>query len=277
MIRKRVGETFWLITQRDHALLAGQIARAWGNRQFAKPVGGDVVYTAVDDHDDGWPDHDDHPTLDEAGRPTDVFEAARALSHPIWLNSARRATERGLYTGLLVSLHQLSLSAHAASVASNDKIDDETRRRQFDLNKIQHALIEHAENLRAKLGLVTDRPLRLGLADGWTNTAEENLKFDFRLLQAVDALSLHVCCDHVPPGIVPAPHARPGTGQIQLQVVHLGDGTLGIGPWPFDEPELILRVPYRTVPAMAYDSLDRFRADYAAAPVKEFECRLRPA
>lgn len=276
MIRKRVGEAFWLITQRDHALLAGQIARAWGNRQFARPVGGDVVYAAVDIHDDGWPDHDDSPTLDTAGRPMDVFESPRSLSHPIWLHSALRATEKGLYSGLLVSLHQLSLSAHAASAVTNDKIDDEARRRQFDLNKIQHALIEHAENLRSKLGLSTDRPLRLGLADGWTNPAEDNLKFDFRLLQAADAISLHACCDHVPVGLVPAPHPRPGTGQIQMNVAHAGDGSILLRPWPFEEKQLTLQIPYRSVPAMAYEDVERFRADYAAAPLQHFECVLRP-
>ena len=277
MIRKRVGDEFWLITQRDHAHLAGTLARAFGNRQFAKPVGGDVVYAAVDAHDDGWPLHDDAPTLDATGGPMDVFESLRSIVHPIWLASALQAAEIGPYAGLLVALHQLSLSAHAASVAANDKIDDESRRRQFDLNKIQHALIEQAESLRSRLGLAIDRPLRLGLADGWTNTAEENLKFDFRLLQTADTLSLHLCCDHVPAGLIPSPHTRPGAAQIQLQVAHDAGHALRVQPWPFEAESLHVSVPYRAVPAMAYDSLERFRDDYAAAPVRSAGVILRPA
>jgi hypothetical protein len=136
MIRKRVGDQFWLITQQDHARVAGVLARAVGNRQFAPPANPDVVYAAVDAHDDGWPLHDDAPTLNEAGLPADVFELPRSTEHPVWLESALRATRIDPYAGLLVSLHGLSLSAMAASMAQSDRPDDEHRRRQFDLNKI---------------------------------------------------------------------------------------------------------------------------------------------
>ncbi|MGC4034243.1 MAG: DUF3891 family protein [Tepidisphaeraceae bacterium] len=149
MIRKRVGDAFWLITQQDHAKLAGVMARQVGNRQFARPANADAVFAAIDAHDSGWPIHDDEPTLDASGCPTDVFDTPRAVSHAAWLESARRATAIDPYAGLLVSLHQLSLTARAAGAASGERVDDEHRRRQFDLNKIQHALIEHAEALRA--------------------------------------------------------------------------------------------------------------------------------
>ena len=277
MIRRRVGDEFWLITQRDHAQLAGTLARAFGNRQFARPVGGDVVYAAVDAHDDGWPLHDERPTLDPAGRPTDVFESPRSVSHSVWMASAERAAAIGPYAGLLVTLHQLSLSAHAAAAGMSDKIDDESRRRQFDLNKIQHALIELAKALRSQLGLAVDRPLRLGLADGWSTPAEETLKFDFRLLQAADALSLQLCCDNVPAGLIPQPHPRPGAAQAVLQVTHPAPFAVRVRPWPFERDALEVLVPYRAMPAMAYDGVERFRADFAAAPVRTVACEIRPA
>ncbi|HEX8322316.1 MAG TPA: DUF3891 family protein [Tepidisphaeraceae bacterium] len=274
MIRKRVGDQFWLITQQDHARVAGVLARAVGNRQFAHPANPDVVYAAVDAHDDGWPLHDDAPTLNDAGLPADVFELPRSTEHPVWLESALRATRIDPYAGLLVSLHGLSLSAMAASMVQSDRPDDEHRRRQFDLNKIQHRLIEHAEGLRAALGLATDRPLRLGLADSWSTPAEEQLKFDFRLLQAVDALSLHVCCDRLPAGIVPQPHPRPGAAQVTLLVSH-ADDALHVRPWPFADGVVRVDVPYRAVSALAFADEERFRAAYHAAPVQTAHAELR--
>lgn len=274
MIRKRMGDEFWLITQPDHARLAGALARAWGNRHFAAPNDNGILFNAVDTHDDGWAGHDDAPTLDTSGLPSDVFSMPRGIEHAAWLASAHHARATGDRVGLLVALHGLSLSAVSAAAGQTDRVDDEHRRRQFDLNKIQHALIEQIEALRGVLGYATDRPLRLGLADGWTNAAEEQLKFDFRLLQAVDALSLQLCCDHVPPGVVAQPHARPGAAQVTLRMTPGDDPALRVGPWPFGETVLHVSVPYRAVPVLACDDVDHFRAAYADAEVRTAHAEL---
>ena len=118
MIRKRVGDEFWLITQPDHARLAGAIARAIGNRSYAKPTRA-AAYDAVDRHDDGWAAHDAQPTLDDRGQPTDVFDTLRAIEHAAWLASADLAAAADPYVGLLVALHSLSLSALAAGAATS--------------------------------------------------------------------------------------------------------------------------------------------------------------
>ena len=269
-----MGDEFWLITQPDHARLAGAIARAVGNRSFVKSTRA-AVYDAVDRHDDGWAAHDHAPTLDDSGQPTDVFDTLRAIEHAAWLGSAELAAAADPYLGLLVALHSLALSALAAGAVAQGPLDDEHRRRQFDLNKIQHALIEIVEHLRGRLGLAVDRPLRLGMADGWSTPAEDQLKFDFRLLQASDALSLRLCCDHPPAGLVPQLCPRPAAAAIALQTRVAHDGAMLVQPWPFAEPAIRLDVPYRAVSALTHGDVSRFREAFAGAPVRVAHVELR--
>src|SRR2546421_10285790 len=110
MIRRRVGDEFWLITQHDHALVSGKLAEHFGNDQFQLPAPRESVILGTSLHDCGWPVHDEAPTLNTLGEPRDVFETTPQIGLTTWPESSRRATERDSYAGLLVSLHNLSLS-----------------------------------------------------------------------------------------------------------------------------------------------------------------------
>ncbi|HEX8341393.1 MAG TPA: DUF3891 family protein [Tepidisphaeraceae bacterium] len=276
MIRRREGEHFWLIRQTDHARLAGEMARAYGNAHFAAPDPPGDVITAVARHDGGWPYHDDAPARSPAGHPLDVFETPRHIAHQIWSESSRRACEIGPYVGLLVSLHQLGLSAISASAAAGAPHDAQQLRQQFDTNKFQHAMIERTEALRLRLGLRTDRPLRLGLAEGWTDPAEQALAHHLRLLQALDQISLAICCETPPMTSTGPLLTRPGGSTTSLRLRRPSADALLVRPWPFAAASLPLRVPYRAVPARAYESDAALAAAIAAAPTDELRCTLRP-
>jgi hypothetical protein len=102
---------------------------------------------------------------------------------------------------------------------------------------------------------------------------EDRLRYYLRILQALDRLSLTICCNAVPfrqaEGLVPRPGGRP----TPLQMERTGDWAVRVDPWPFDEPELRLEVPGRIVPAIAY--LDGALAEaYQAAPSKAFFVRV---
>ena len=43
-----------LVTQPDHAALAGWLAEHWGNEQFVVPAPREALVTAATHHDDGW-------------------------------------------------------------------------------------------------------------------------------------------------------------------------------------------------------------------------------
>jgi hypothetical protein len=252
MIRRRDSDGFRLITQHDHAIVSGALARHIGNGQFAKPDPFDQTILGIAQHDCGWPLHDDQPTLSSAKLPLDVFESPRQIAHKVWIESARRAAEMDPYAGLLVSLHVLSLSAATVPQKPSVGFDPQQMRQQFDLNKFQHQAIELLETLRNKTGLRTDRPLRLGLSEGWTDAAEEQLKFDFHLLQAMDTISLAICCTTPPVLMTGAVHPRPGANAIKLQLHRPAMDKLLVKPWPFDAPTLQVSIPYRLVPERTY-------------------------
>jgi len=134
MIRRRVGNEFWLFTQHDHALLSGELARHFGNEHFARPDPFDQSILGISLHDCGWPIHDDDaPTLNAKGEPLDVFETPPLLGVKVWSASADRAVARDPYAGMLVSLHALALSTFAMS-QSHGHYNWNDRRVRFEIN-----------------------------------------------------------------------------------------------------------------------------------------------
>ena len=169
MIRRSVGDDFLLISQTDHAVLAGELAGHFGNAKFARPMPLQPVLTAVTMHDQGWPLHDEEPTLNQRGLPLDVFEVPRAIALLVWEASAARAAVVDPYAGLLVSLHSLALSIHAASSSTHkdEKFDVRKMQELFAVNKFQHREVERQEGLRRELGLDTN-----AAAEPWPGRAE---------------------------------------------------------------------------------------------------------
>lgn len=92
----------------------------------------------------------------------------------------------------------------------------------------------------------------------------------------MDALSLDACCAEPLFPKVEAVHPRPGAEPIDIRIEHPAEGTLAIGPWPFDVGRIEMTVPCRRVPATEYAAEDAFRAAYAAAAPESYPVRLEP-
>ena len=262
MIRHPHGDQFLLITQHHHALLSGQLAMRFGGGQFARPEPFESVMKGISQHDCGWPLHDDEePTLNADHLPTHVFEAPIMLATRVWQASAAQA-EKLLdpYAALLVSLHVLHLSLFAQEHAARH-----TAHELFEVNKFQHRQIELQEKLRQKLGLAIDLPLHHGLAPPGTSVAEDRLLFNFRLLQAMDRLSLAVCCSEElfrSIDLLPAPGGVP----LALRVMRPAEFQVSLEPWPFHGTRIDLEIPCRRVPAKRYDDESQFRQAFSKAP-----------
>jgi Protein of unknown function (DUF3891) len=88
MIRREHGRDWLLISQVDHARLAGVLAGAWnlgGGRMAALR---DDLLQAVRQHDEGWAAWEASPTIDpETGRPRDFTEMPMAVASEIWNRS----------------------------------------------------------------------------------------------------------------------------------------------------------------------------------------------
>jgi hypothetical protein len=279
MIRRASGGKFILFTQVDHAALSGQLAARFGGGRFVPPVPREVVLTAVSQHDAGWPLHDDEPTLNSRGEPLDVFEVPRQIALRVWSASAERASAIDPYAGLLVSLHSLSLSIHASMhnpIQLSEKFDIAQMQSQFDLNKFQHREVERQEQLRRKLGMRTDVPLKHGIAEPGVTRQDDQLRFHFRLLQAMDLLSLCICCTHPPAAESNELQPSPDAGPVRLKIHRGSDGVTHVHPWPFEIRRLPLTIPCRHMPERAYQTVQEFRECFLAAPVTDYAVVVMP-
>ncbi len=268
MIRRKMGDRFFLIAQHEHAMLSGRLAEKFGNARFAPPNPSADTIAAASLHDCGWPEHDDHPTLNHRHQPTDVFESPLSISLAMWSAGPDRAADRLPYTQLLISLHVLGLSAYASS-------KPRTHQELFELNRFQHRECERQEELRRKLGLSVTTPLYLGLAMKDHSPPELQLKRNHYIIQAMDRISLALCCDQVPAAQVENMVPRPGEAAITLSLTRADDTTLIVDPWPFDAPSLSVSVPYRAVAARAYANERELQAAYDAAAVEQLALTVK--
>src|SRR6266699_1809983 len=130
MIRRRVGDSFFLFAQDDHARWCGELAGHYGNKHFSRPEPFEKTVRAVALHDCGWPLHDRRPTLNKDGLPLHVVETPLKIALEIWTAGVEAVAAEEAYTQLLVSLHVMGLSGFAAQ-----NVHD--RMEMFELNKFQ--------------------------------------------------------------------------------------------------------------------------------------------
>jgi hypothetical protein len=268
MIRRHDGEGFLLITQVDHAALAAELAARVGNGIFARL--GKAALTAIRLHDSGWPLHDDEPTLNAGGLPTDVFETPKPIDLMVWAASADRAQAVDPYAGLLVSLHSLALSIHAtaSTAARTGQFDPQKMHDQFAVNKFQHREIERQEQLRRQLGMDESIPLKHGLAELRASADEDRVLFDFRMLQAMDLISLCLCCSRWPQDHADDVLQSVGGDTVTLKLRRYSETEITVTPWPFDVQRIELTVPYRRLPAKPFGSVEDFCTAYRTAAVE---------
>ena len=267
MIRRDETDGYLLVTQNDHAKLSGELATYAGNDRFSPLTDQPAAIRGITLHDCGWPIHDDEPTVNPHGQPTDVFESPHDIALRVWTQSAQRATSEGPYPGLLVSLHVLHLSL----LADASKMDVHQR---FAVNKFQHAEVERQETLRKSLGMHVDRPLTHGLAEPHVDPLEDELRFHFRWLQALDQISLALCCTAPPTSRSTELHPRAGGDAIKLSMECTGERSLEVKPWPFNRTEIELQIQGRLVPRTRYADHEQLRAAYAIAPKRSLHMRL---
>lgn len=253
MLVRETDDHWELIAQDEHARLSGVLAEHLGNERFAG-LCRDEATIGIAMHDAGWQAIDrTAPPITPAGKPADVFECDLAISMQAWSGSSQLAAEVHPYAGLLVSLHGLRLSSDAGSTSPGkpSKLAEGDLRLRFEFNKFQHAQIELQEQLRPKLGLRTDRPLRLGLSDDPIDLEEAMLASDFAWLRALDALSLIACMDRAPFDTSPPVHVQPAGGTMRLKTRWRGQRLI-VDPWPFDTLAIECTVAMTRIPKRCY-------------------------
>src|SRR5687768_8556541 len=84
MICRETNDGWLLISQVDHARLAGDLAAAWGNETVPGLPLAEWLVPAIRDHDEGWRNWEAAPTVTDEGRPRPFTEMPAAEAAAIW-------------------------------------------------------------------------------------------------------------------------------------------------------------------------------------------------
>jgi hypothetical protein len=260
---KREGET-WLVTQPNHAMLAGLMAAHWGNLEFARP--GEFAPSAnaahlrrefefaVTQHDNGWWEWEADPTFSpEDGLPQGLADVLRDPVEGMkrWRIGVPRLADAHPYASLLISFHAYWLYASQFLPDAPEVFRHQLQRRSSAYPKeIEQAGLAFLEELRfIQQGLVA----RIG--------GVEQLEPHVRLLQFLDGLSLYLCAAVIaplqgPPKGLGNDHVRfenvpraSWEDRVAIEAIPMGGDRIRLEPYPFDIDPMPVSVPARRVAA----------------------------
>lgn len=234
MIRTAAGAEQWvLISQVEHARLAGVLAEQWGRDGFAPLEPREELLHAIFHHDDGWADWERLPGIDpQTGRPLQFTEMPLVESLAIWEDSIASASRFGALAGYVVSSHFCCLLRRFSSRWQGVEAKSAMAREFLDSQERQQA--RWSDVWRKQAG--GDAP-------------EAALAKALRFLQMFDSLSLWLCCSETPE---PETFESPDGPAIAVRLVAVGEAV--VQPWPFEPESLKLSAIGRAIPAARYDS-----------------------
>ncbi|MEM6701883.1 MAG: DUF3891 family protein [Acidobacteriota bacterium] len=174
-----------IITQNDHARLAGQILELMP--ALASHPRRDSLILAGHLHDVGWQEIDSAPSVDAQGAPYDFLSQPTTTRLEIWQRSVQRVLDKDRHAGLLVVLHASRLYTESLRRSSDEAVRDELER----LNELQDALFVEldvtADTARSDYGwLDLVDLLSLVACNRWTTPLKRQLP---------DGTELEICWD----------------------------------------------------------------------------------
>ncbi len=99
-----------LVTQPDHAALAGAVMDAWRADGLPDHPWRETILLATREHDGGWLEPDAAPLVDPAsGAPYDFLEAPICVRQSVWPRGVARLADAHPYAAALVARHALNV------------------------------------------------------------------------------------------------------------------------------------------------------------------------
>lgn len=273
-----------LVTQPDHAAVAGTLARHWGNQRFVTPAAREALICAAEHHDDGWRELDPRPMFNhEQQRPAHFIELPLTDTAPSYARGVESVYDRDQQAGALVSMHFSGFYTSRWGVGDGGPSDNPLA---LEVVATQEArwmpALRHAWGYRGRRSEFD--------AHNW---------HAYEVLQAVDLLSLALCLmdvervsDGEPIDVAntlatldqaPAPRLIGGVPEgaggpyatIELTVTK--PGALQADPYPFSEPEFELLIRTREIEDRRYADPEEAAAAYGAAPVRDLRVTVSGA
>lgn len=238
MIRRKDSEGWILVSQHDHAVLAGEIIALWGNAAFERPRPfGEVVF-AVARHDSGWKDWDASPKINpENGYPANFMEMEPGDQYRIWKGSYLGHAREHPYASSLIALHfgrfnEKSLSKNPG----NGK----------------------AKLLEREIDEFVSGNLGMEASSGEAGVLPPDVKINLRFVQIGDIISLTLCHGWHDMDIKDVPVNYEGdTAPIKMAS---SDGfNFTMDPYPFAVPVVKCSVPAVRLSRASFESDDDLR------------------
>jgi hypothetical protein len=236
-----VGGCLRIVTQPDHAFVAGDLLSLWRRDGLPDHPRRDDLLFAVREHDNGWRETDAAPRVDAATRRPHVFTTLpEEERRDLWWRGVRRFRTERPWACLLITEH--------ARRIHQGRVDTEWQRFDQALGELHDELMEETAGGEGS-------PERL--------RAESDLAADYHWLDLADTLSLAACgvAEHV---------ERPGYRAAT-------DGSeLRIDPFPL-AGSTRFRLPSRTIPDRDYAGDADLGGELAAARWEETILRVAPS
>lgn len=231
MIVRRDGDSWLLIRQPDHALMASEILTRWVADGLPDRPTRDVVLRATRLHDIGWTVEDDEPGVDpETGAPWDFIHLATDRRQEVWRRAVRLLSD---------DPHVAALVAHHA-VTAYARYEGDAAWRPF---------------FQEMSGERDRRVSDLAAAPGDGVSFDMFLR-DYALLRAADLVSLTLC------------HGWSQPFEIDYYRAVPEGAHLTVTPDPFGGATVVWRVPARRVSPLRFASDESLRAACASAPIE---------
>lgn len=249
IVRNQSDGSVVMITQNDHAKLAGLFAAHWGNQQFERPRPYVSMMRAAQYHDGGWLRYETNPTLDATTGKSPSFQQvpndAPQLAAYQW--AIDMLTDVDSYTGLMVSKHRTGLWQSRYGAITHPPPGPP--------RKLTSEIEDFIARNEARQHVIT------------AGLDRHEVAVNYNLLQVWDLLSLYICSheqhkDHV---IGPVPTAYSTSGGVSLKLTPTSPATIVVAPFPFDQAPLEAAVVYRALPQSALHDADTFKAAYFGA------------
>ncbi|MCK5710746.1 MAG: DUF3891 family protein [Deltaproteobacteria bacterium] len=212
MIRREKNNGWILITQYDHAGLAGQVMTHWGNGEFAKPAPYDEVLFALREHDSGWKEWDSMPKINpETGYPANFTEMSPHEQYEIWSRCYKLYAATHLYASCLIALHF-------------SKFNQSNIRKNPDL--------ELPKSLQNDMMRFVAEKLDIDVSNVSLEKIPDEVRTNLKLLQIGDIISLTLCHGWRSIEITEAPFDYNGSETTMRMESHDGFN-YQITPYPF--------------------------------------------
>lgn len=258
-VRKQSDGKLLLIGQTDHSRFVGQLAAHWGNGDFDPPRPYESVVRGVIYHDYGWLRYETQPLVDpKNGEPFEFrqtpFSQAQLDGYQWcidWLGSIDR------YSGLVAGMHRTGLW-------------------RARYQKITHpAPRVNPQGLRPEIEEFITRNEKRQKEER-SAIGEEQVWFNYHLLQVWDLLGLYFCCqdpydDHIEPA--PLRYSEPNR-TVRLTMRPVGQNRVAFEPYPFNVRPLKVQIACKRLPQASFPDAETFRQAYFQAPTGLLEYDL---